>query len=242
MSVRQTPPFPNYSLNEVNTRTNKLAAVDIVFAGRVGGGHRSGPGEHPEWQAAMTGLDALRPLPGGKEWGPPAALPAAVAALKHLRERWLSGAGTGCEKGRVHENYAVGCSSLKPGLEPLAGFFPGCVSRLRRYECSHSAPELSAGSALCPCSRCFSRLSPVVSVSLSFPPLVTTLALFAPPRTYASRTHTPRAVTRRRDYICLASAHVRESRFQRDKVPSRLFLFLRFPYHAKTLGPGLHHD
>eukprot|EP00903_Cladosiphon_okamuranus_P018207 g16748.t1 len=57
-----------------------------------GGGHRSGPGEHPEWQASMMGLGTLRPLPGCTEWGPPAALPSAVAALRRLRERWLGGA------------------------------------------------------------------------------------------------------------------------------------------------------
>lgn len=70
-----------------------------ALATRAGGGHRSGPGEHPAWQASMMGLDALRPLPGGKEWGPPAALPAAVVALKCLRERWLGGAGAGAERG-----------------------------------------------------------------------------------------------------------------------------------------------
>lgn len=47
----------------------------------------------------MAGLDALHPLPGGKEWGPPASLPAAVAALKRLRERWLGVAGMGSERG-----------------------------------------------------------------------------------------------------------------------------------------------
>lgn len=69
------------------------AAADVVLTARAGGGHRSGPGEHPEWQAFMTGLDALRPLPGRNEWGPPAALPAAAVALKSLRERWLTGGG-----------------------------------------------------------------------------------------------------------------------------------------------------
>lgn len=38
---------------------------------------------------AMTGLDTLRPLPEGKGWGPPAALPGCVAALKCLRDLWL---------------------------------------------------------------------------------------------------------------------------------------------------------
>ncbi|CAN0024648.1 unnamed protein product, partial [Ectocarpus fasciculatus] len=58
-----------------------------------GGGHRSGPGENPEWQAAMRGLDTLRPLTDGNGWGPPAALPASVAALKRRRELWLGVAG-----------------------------------------------------------------------------------------------------------------------------------------------------
>ncbi|CAM9296426.1 unnamed protein product [Ectocarpus sp. 12 AP-2014] len=58
-----------------------------------GGGHRSGPGENPEWQAAMRGLDTLRPLPEGNGWGPPAAFPASVAALKRCRELWFGGTG-----------------------------------------------------------------------------------------------------------------------------------------------------
>lgn len=41
----------------------------------------------------MKGLDTLSPLPDGKGWGPPTALPASVAALKRLRELWLGGAG-----------------------------------------------------------------------------------------------------------------------------------------------------
>lgn len=62
----------------------------------------------------MTGLDALHPLLGGKEWGPPAALPTAVAALKRLRERWLGGAGKGSERGLRPRKHAEGDFYLQP--------------------------------------------------------------------------------------------------------------------------------
>lgn len=53
----------------------------------AGGGHRSGPGEHPEWQSAMRGLHVLRDLTDGG-WGAPSSLPAAVVALRNLRRQW----------------------------------------------------------------------------------------------------------------------------------------------------------
>lgn len=73
-----------------NHDASRSAAVSPEPAG---GGHRSGPGEHSEWQAAMKGLDTLRPLADGRGWGPPIALPASVAALKRLRKFWLGDAG-----------------------------------------------------------------------------------------------------------------------------------------------------
>ncbi|CAB1121170.1 FK/GFPP [Ectocarpus sp. CCAP 1310/34] len=82
-----TPAGAAQALARVACRLYELA--DILG----GGGHRSGPGENPEWQAAMRGLDTLRPLPDGNGWGPPAALPASVAALKCRRDLWLGSAG-----------------------------------------------------------------------------------------------------------------------------------------------------
>lgn len=54
----------------------------------IGGGHRSGPGEHPEWQAQLRGLDTLRLAPEGG-WATPASLPLTVAGLKRLRDTWI---------------------------------------------------------------------------------------------------------------------------------------------------------
>lgn len=67
--------------------------LKATFAAAIGGGHYSGPGEHPDWQAAMRGLDILCALPGEGGWGPPASLPGAVAELRRLRESWLCGEG-----------------------------------------------------------------------------------------------------------------------------------------------------
>lgn len=73
----------------------------------AGGGHRSGPGEHPDWQAAMRGLDTLEPLSKSAGWGAPLSLPSSVAALKRLRDSWLGVAGRYCTRPEMRGKRAI---------------------------------------------------------------------------------------------------------------------------------------
>lgn len=106
--TREQAPREPLNHAELSNRNHPVNAnVVETPVGAAGGGHRSGPGEHPDWQAAMRGLDTLSPLPGGEAWGAPAALPTSMVALKSLRQSWLGVTGTG---GFVRE-----CGGILPG-------------------------------------------------------------------------------------------------------------------------------